>query len=388
MRSVAQRLAPSSNGQSYLESLQEQGLSGSRLAEFIAERPERIETVEQLIRANSDKDRFNDQMRLGVFPENAASQLADSARAGGMSVARVLGNLRDWSSGAAFRDLVIEQVESGKPTTNTALEELAGQARAHPERKLGATKDGAGHKNGSDQAIALAATLTKTADRIQELFAPEQTFVLLGRDAWPLLPVLRARGVDAQYFLWSRLNENDPNTLKQWLKEVPPGAVVIDSGFRGSVLDNIRKGDPTASGYLISAFSSSKYDYLLKEPDHLDQVARLEDLAKYTSRSLTFTPRGGAVVVDERHPEFERERVMQKRARFDELSRWKAESEIREVLRATGLSPWQVWRYSQFVGLTPAERLGVSGGEQLYAHYERVERLRRFRALSAEAKGL
>ncbi len=52
-------------------------------------------------------------------------------------------------------------------------------------------------------------------------------------------------------------------------------------------------------------------------------------------------------------------------------------SDLRETLRETGLSAWDVWRYSQFVGLTPTERLGLDSPAELQAHYKRVEELRR-----------
>src|ERR1019366_3962677 len=57
---------------------------------------------------------------------------------------------------------------------------------------------------------------------------------------------------------------------------------------------------------------------------------------------------------------------------WDEASRWYIERRSRELLRATGLPQWDVWRYSQFVGLTPMERLGLSTKDQVSQHYKSV----------------
>ena len=44
----------------------------------------------------------------------------------------------------------------------------------------------------------------------------------------------------------------------------------------------------------------------------------------------------------------------------------------RDMLRAMKLSPWEVWRYSEYVGLTPKERLAISSDAELQKHYEAV----------------
>ena len=56
------------------------------------------------------------------------------------------------------------------------------------------------------------------------------------------------------------------------------------------------------------------------------------------------------------------------------VGKLKASFEQRTV--RAGLSPWEVWRYSQYVGLTPTERLGVDSQAEVLAHYKRVEELR------------
>ena len=72
-----------------------------------------------------------------------------------------------------------------------------------------------------------------------------------------------------------------------------PGAVVIDTGYSGSIPDAIRKVDPTATAYLLS--SASSYPQLLKRHDHSAIVDNLEYFPKLVGRTKTYTDRGGAV---------------------------------------------------------------------------------------------
>ena len=46
-----------------------------------------------------------------------------------------------------------------------------------------------------------------------------------------------------------RGNKRDPNTYAQWLKEVKPNAAVIDTGYKGTVLNWIRDKDTSATGF-------------------------------------------------------------------------------------------------------------------------------------------
>ena len=220
LRSASVKLDLPSETANYLEKLQRTGLSGARLAEYMSESPERrAGVVKGLVANQADSSRLTDQMRLLVFPEDVASRLADKARIDGMSVAEILGNLRDWRFGKNFRDLVIKQVESDGTIAAADLRALALQARTtlvepserspqSVEAELVPTEFGSN----------LGQTLKDTADRLKELVPEDKSVVLLGRDTWPLLPILRNRGMKAQYFLWSRLNGDDPQTYKQWLK--------------------------------------------------------------------------------------------------------------------------------------------------------------------------
>jgi hypothetical protein len=44
---------------------------------------------------------------------------------------------------------------------------------------------------------------------------------------WSVLPLLRARGRDVQYFLWSSKQKKDRGTAQQWLKEVSDSATYL-----------------------------------------------------------------------------------------------------------------------------------------------------------------
>jgi hypothetical protein len=169
-----------------------------------------------------------------------------------------------------------------------------------------------------------------------------------------------------QYFLWSRLQENDKATGEQWLREVGPGAVVIDTGYAGSIPDAVRRIDPTASAYLLS--SKSQYPQLLERNDHSAIVNNLEYFPKLVARSRTYTKNGGAVSRPGNTDEHDGGEILK--------NRWTVESLNRQFLRAIGLDEWGAWRYSRYAGLTPAERLGLNTQEEVERHYLAVKQAR------------
>ena len=67
-----------------------------------------------------------------------------------------------------------------------------------------------------------------------------------------------------------------------------------------------------------------------------------------------------------------------------QTDRWQFERGARELFRSLGLPEWDAWRYSQFSGLTPKERLGLNSDAELQAHYRKIEELRR---AASTAKG-
>lgn len=116
--------------------------------------------------------------------------------------------------------------------------------------------------------------------------------VILGRDSWPLVPILREHyEVPAHYFLFSRLQIGDKGTEEQWLREVPKGALVVDTGYVGSVLWAIQKIDPTASGVLLC---SEGYYPQLRLEDNENSCALLEHIPKIISRCVSIDKEGVA----------------------------------------------------------------------------------------------
>ncbi len=218
----------------------------------------------------------------------------------------------------------------------------------------------------SERALALS----EAAVRIDQEIPQKKPIVLLGRDTWPLLPVLRSRGRDARYFLWSRLQADDKATGKQWLKEVPPGAAVVDTGFAGTVLNAIARVDDSAQGYLLA--SSGAYPQLLTDfPNH---VAAIEGLPKIVGRSSTYTEKGGAVTRQTARDESDIS--VNESDRANNMRRWSVVADNQAVLKLLGLPDWDVWRYSEYAGLTPRERLGLNTKDELATHEARVRELR------------
>jgi hypothetical protein len=148
---------------------------------------------------------------------------------------------------------------------------------------------------------------------------------------------------------------------------------VIDTGYVGSILNAIRSVDETVSGYLLSKKAHSRYPQLLTGYSHRDKVEKLESFSKIIGRASTYTDKGGAVA---KRTDVEKNDVDATLAPGAGQNRWYVESHLRQVFKAAGLPPWDAWRYSQYVGLTPAERLGVNTQAEVQAHYAKVEQLR------------
>jgi hypothetical protein len=282
----------------------------------------------------------------------------------------VIGKLKDWHSGRYFRDLLIAHVDHGASLSAVELanlhskaSEMVGQAVALPAVEPDIYQL---------RAVPEAATFVDAMKGIEREIPADKPIAILGRDAWPLLPLLRLSGRDVHYFLWSRLQNHDAATRAQWLKEIPPGAAVIDTGFAGSIIDNIKTIDPSVTGYLMSSSHPETYPMLLSGSDHSAQVTSIESLPKLINRTHTHTGHGGAVSRNTANNSDGDDHV----GSWSEKSRWNAERRARELLDAAGLPQWDAWRYSQFVGLTPKERLGVATQDQVDQHYKEVGALR------------
>ena len=375
---------------SYLTKLQRQSLPATRLANFIKEASEsRKPLVEILVAEQASVERFKDHMTLSVLPDDVAYRLVKQAESGEIKIPRVLQHLKDWQSGPHYLNLVTEHVRSGSSLSELSLIELDHQAKQIAELaatpKAGQSASGAEWLRGVEKQEVpanvpqsdlnpVAKALLDTAQRLNAIIPAERTIVLLGRDAEPLLPVLRNLRSNVQYFLWSRLQENDARTAAQWLKEVPPNAAVIDTGHYGNVLKTIRGIDNSVSGYLMH--SSTKYPQLL--PESKDVVNELERLPKLTGRAGSYTDSGGAITRQgyrDINDKDTQEVVPLRRGLA--LHRWEVENQKRQLLQSIGLPRWDVWRYStDYVGLTAKERLAVSTNEQVEQHYEMVARER------------
>ena len=373
--SLAQHFSPEHSD--YFGQLIDGRLRTGQLRGYIADNPlERIALVEELLRSKATLQRFHDQMSLSMLPDDVSRRILDGGK---VRAPEIIGPMRNWHSGRYFRELLIEQVRAGESISHKEIEKLSVQARVAASQKDAAAQSGENvHKqdesdgNGlsTDQtsfrvtnprAIEAAKIISEAVDEILKQIPEEKMIVVLGRDALPLYPALRNSGRNAQYFLWSRLQLNDERTKQQWRQEVGPESVVIDTGYAGSILDAIRGVDPTASAYLLS--SLSEYPQLLKRHDHSAVVDNLEYFPKLVARSSTYTKEGGAVSRKGNIDEHDDTRT----------SRWTVESLNRQFLRAIGLDEWGVWRYSNFAGLTPAERLGVDTSEEVERHYAQVK---------------
>ena len=222
-----------SRAMSTLKELQQQSLSAARLEQFIREEPStRVPIVEQLIDRGADSARFNDQMSLNGLPDDVALRVADELRVSGLKVTRVIGPMKDWQSGRYFRELLSAYARDGQPINEKEIVHLAEQSKALArdgaplaERKpdledarkrfadrLNRTADVDSGTPAAGRHELLTQILHNVADKIAATVPKESSVVLLGRDSWPLLPVLQDRGVKAQYFLWSRLQQNDRAT--------------------------------------------------------------------------------------------------------------------------------------------------------------------------------
>ena len=163
--------------------------------------------------------------------------------------------------------------------------------------------------------------------RIDQFIPADKTVVLLGRDTWPLVPVLRARGRDVQYFLWTRLQNEDASTMKQWLKEVPLQSAIVDTGFRGTIFDVINKIDPSATGYLMN--SETHYRQLLPFSSS-EKVNAIENIPKMIGRSASYTEAGNAVSRQSYRDDGDQARDFTSRNSY----RWSVEKETEQLLSA------------------------------------------------------
>lgn len=190
--------------------------------------------------------------------------------------------------------------------------------------------------------------LNRAADGIARMTKPNQTVVILGRDAWALVPLLKHRGIKVQYFLYSRLQIGDEATKQAWLREVPRKSLVVDTGYAGSIINDIKNFDPTVTGVLLS--SKGQYpEVRIDGPklSHEDIVDEIEHTPKLINRSLTF--RGPYVVTTK--PKYSDDFGMPTGVK-------NVVDQNQELLRNAGLPEDIVQQYKKFSGISPKQRLG------------------------------
>lgn len=361
-----------------LRDLNKDGLSIIKLSNYLRFDPARESTIKVLIKHGADATLINDVLRLSVFPANNAVELAYWAHNNKIRIEDVLGKVKDFSAGKAFHQLLIRRLDNGEGLSGAILDHLFNQAESATKTDFPTSSLHPDKNAPSEQSIG--ESFFMAAESIMETIPSEKPIVLLGRDAGPLVPLLRALGRDnVHYFIWSRLQCGDPQTGEQWLKEIPPGAAVIDTGYMGSIINTIQHLDPGTSGYLLAS-SNPAYPALLKTQENNVRVDQIEQTPKLIVRGSAHNKNGG-VIARKRHSENDVDSTFHD---SEKNSRWSKERNAREILRAAGLDEWDAWRYSSWVGLTPKDRLGLRTDAQVQQHYQDVARARNTATASAQ----
>jgi hypothetical protein len=178
------------------------------------------------------------------------------------------------------------------------------------------------------------------------------------------VPLLHALNRKVQYFPFSRLQLGDRLTKEQILREIPPGAVIIDSGLEGTIIDSMRGVDPSFSGSLMA--STRHYPQLLAG-DAQNTVKLIEAQEKILDRSKAFNTKGNAISRIGGPPD--------EYGKFSKYNRWVTERENRVLLAAMGL-PQSYAIFARYSGLTPQQRLLLNSEDAVFAHYNIVAQSR------------
>jgi len=187
-------------------------------------------------------------------------------------------------------------------------------------------------------------------------------FVLLGRDMWPVVAALRAVGLRVQYFHWARVTD-DWSAAQAWQAEIACGAVVVDSGFAGSILDRIqRRACPSIRGLLLSTAG----EYPRTGAVSRRWVLELEDWPKPTGRCVGYERRPGGLWAARLAAESDDSGVVSIEAARRSLA-W-IEEAVEALVRATGRR--KVGRVRLIVGDSPEDRVGLAG-QALLRHIRR-----------------
>lgn len=208
----------------------------------------------------------------------------------------------------------------------------------------------------------IADYLGKVADVIANTVG-KNTVVILGRDAWALVPLLRQRGVKTQYFLYSRLQIGDESTKLAWLREIPRNSYVVDTGFSGSIIDDIRSFDPTTKGLLLS--SVGKYPEIRVDGSNVsrkDIVNDIEYIPKLINRTTHY--RGHNAIAGEKN----RESDVGGRGDPQEIMK-----QNKDFLKMAGIPDDVADQYKNFSGIPLHQRIG---SRDYVTHFMKIEKNR------------
>lgn len=209
--------------------------------------------------------------------------------------------------------------------------------------------------------------LKNSVSKIAEIVG-KKTLVILGRDAWVLVPMLRNAGVKTQYFLYSRLQIGDNRTKEAWLREVPEGSFVLDTGYAGSIFNDIKTFDPSIKGILMSS-TGSYPEIQVKDSDVHSRsrvVGDIEGMPKIIGRSTGFD--GFNTTVKRRKSadhDVDSYNVPNLKSVIDQNH---------QTLKQLGLSDEDADKYKNFSGVPLRQRLGHS---DFVTHFMDVEKSRK-----------
>ena len=297
-----------------------------------------------------------------MFGSQAAGHILESASEGELRVGDFIRPARDFEFGQNFVELTEKHLAQGKPLTRDALAAIEAESRqaapANPfvNREFDAVR--AANPTGKFSIASTAESVLDATKAITDKFDKDRTIVVLGRDMNPFASTLRANGRNTIDFHLSRLQYTDETAAVRWKLEIPPNAVVINTGVYGSVLDTIRDFDPTIEGYLLESLGN--YPELSSSSDILN---KLENFPKLTNRCSGYTSLGGAMC-----------RLSTASSDSDDIltPSFRAIESNRSLLQNLGLSDWWVWRYENFTGTTISERLGITTPSRIQQHLKFV----------------
>ena len=339
-----------------------------RIGSYVNANPaERLDFVNRMVAAKTP-DKITEVARLSMFPQATAEELARRAESGEFRVQDVLKHARDLQSGQNFVALTTERIAKNLSLSDTTIKSISMEAAHQPsllpafvERKPIMAGEQPAQWYSLENPVQLA-KLKTASDIMLDKFAPDRPLVMLARDMDAFTPLLRASGRQTINFPFSRLQIRDPGTQAQWLAEVPPNAVVVDSKLFGSIFDDIARFDPTIEPYLLQ--SKSKYPELAASGGY-DLANAVEYFPKLIGRCSGFRPSGAAIC---RLSSVDKEDLQ-----APSLMAIEARESILQDLQ---LSDWHVWRYKTFTGVPQSERLGITDPGGIKTYLESVARQR------------